>query len=313
MAAGEIEPWAMQTEFLVRGNPGTALHGRVRFLQAMDDGAVTEREVVMPACALNDLADGPITTAFAFRGWQGRKDSTLEGSAELAIEAGNDPIVKIGLRIANEAPASSALMLSTHAVLGVENGRFLSSIDPPDDARALAATCRNRGAWPVLVGDQARHDMLLAAPIILYDFPQVAPESPGDLFDGTEIDEILTLRILTLTDAEKDAMRRDERTRGILERTEHLTDAQLAALHGAWRTSAALEPGMRVRLHPRGRADILDLALDGKRATIASIEQDFEGRVFFTVTLDDDPGRDLGHAGKPGHRFFFSRAEIELL
>jgi len=72
-----------------------------------------------------------------------------------------------------------------------------------------------------------------------------------------------------------------------------------------------LKAGDRVRLRPLGRADILDLALEGKAATIASIEQDFEGRIYLAVTLDDDPGRDLGLAKQPGHRFFFGVEEVE--
>ncbi len=74
-----------------------------------------------------------------------------------------------------------------------------------------------------------------------------------------------------------------------------------------------LKAGDRVVLRPLGRADILDLALDGKAATIASIEQDFEGRIYLAVTLDDDPGRDLGLAKQPGHRFFFGVEEVELI
>jgi hypothetical protein len=68
-----------------------------------------------------------------------------------------------------------------------------------------------------------------------------------------------------------------------------------------------------VRLHPLGRADILDLALEGKTAAIEAIEQDFEGRVYFAVTVDDDPGRDLGELRQPGHRFFFGVEEVEAL
>ena len=92
------------------------------------------------------------------------------------------------------------------------------------------------GTWPVLVGDEGQRDLLLSSPIILYDYPEVAPESPGDLFDGTEIDEILALRILTLTDAEKLEVRNgDERARGILERTEMLPPEHFQKLHGALR------------------------------------------------------------------------------
>ena len=76
---------------------------------------------------------------------------------------------------------------------------------------------------------------------------------------------------------------------------------------------ATLRPGDRVRLRPRGRADILDLALEGKTATVESIEQDFEGRIYLAVTVDDDPGRDLGGLRQPGHRFFFGVEEVEPL
>jgi hypothetical protein len=71
--------------------------------------------------------------------------------------------------------------------------------------------------------------------------------------------------------------------------------------------------GDRVRLRPRGRADILDLALAGRTATVESIEQDFEGRVYLAVTVDDDPGKDLGTLRQPGHRFFFQPEEVEPL
>ncbi len=114
--------------------------------------------------------------------------------------------------------------------------QFLSMIDPPEPWRAIAAKCRNLGTWPVLVGEPGSRDTMLSAPIILYDYPQVAPESPGDLFDATEIDEILTLRILTLTEDEKRVMSAvDDRARALLERTESLATEQLLALHGTIR------------------------------------------------------------------------------
>ena len=103
--------------------------------------------------------------------------------------------------------------------------------DPPAEAAVAAADCRNEGWWPVLVGDA-----LLVAPMILPDQPAVAPESPGDLFDATEIDEILTLRVLTLTEQEKVAARgTDPRAAAILERCDALSPEQMARLHGARR------------------------------------------------------------------------------
>ncbi|MBV9763549.1 MAG: hypothetical protein JOZ48_01790, partial [Acidobacteriaceae bacterium] len=96
--------------------------------------------------------------------------------------------------------------------------------------------CQNVGVWPVLVGEPESRDAMLCSPIILYDYPQIAPESAGPLFDGTEIDEILTLRIMTLTEDEKlEIGQGDERTRRILERTEALPPEQLMKMHGALR------------------------------------------------------------------------------
>jgi hypothetical protein len=77
--------------------------------------------------------------------------------------------------------------------------------------------------------------------------------------------------------------------------------------------AAEIRQGDRVRLRPRGRADILDLALAGMTATVEAIEQDFEGRVYLAVTVDDDPGKDLGALRQPGHRFFFQPEEVEPL
>ena len=127
-------------------------------------------------------------------------------------------------------------LMSTHAILTVDDGEWLSLADPPADAVDAAATCRNIGLWPVLVGDPGTSDTLLASPIILEDHPQIAPESTGDLFDATEIDEILSLRILSLTDDEKAEMRAaDPRTRALLDRTEALTGDDLMRLHGTIR------------------------------------------------------------------------------
>jgi hypothetical protein len=69
--------------------------------------------------------------------------------------------------------------------------------------------------------------------------------------------------------------------------------------------------GDRVRIWPLGDADIFDMTLKGKTATISAIEQDYEDRIHLAVTVDDDPGQDLGLEGKPGHRFFFRPEELE--
>jgi hydrogenase maturation protease len=127
-------------------------------------------------------------------------------------------------------------LVSTHALLGAGGGELLSLPDPPEECREAASDCSTQGVWPVLIGVDGQTDTVLSSPIILYDYPQIAPESAGDLFDGTEIDEILSLRILTLTDDEKRlAAAVDERTRAVLDRTENLGAESLMRMHGTMR------------------------------------------------------------------------------
>jgi len=137
---------------------------------------------------------------------------------------------------ANREAVLGRSLLSAHTILHVSGGEFVSLLEPPPQFQEAAAACKNVGTYPVLAGEPGQRDIVLSSPIILYDYPQIAPESPGDLFDGAEIDEILSLRILTLTDDEKAAMRRsDERARRILERTESLPPEHFMKLHGALR------------------------------------------------------------------------------
>jgi hypothetical protein len=242
--------------------------------------------------------------------------------------------------------------ISTHTILRVCEGSFISLLETPDELQDAAQGCQNRRTWPVLVGEQGEQDTMLSSPIILYDYPQIAPESPGTLFDGTEIDEILTLRILTLSDEEKEEMRQgDPRVRELLERTEALTPEQFMQLHGTIRKLSSGETeqieesqntplarlqqypgedylpptmiqiagkearvGDTVRLHPKARSDVFDMLLDGKTARIEVIQQDFENRLYVVVTIDDDPGREQwDERVMPGHRFFFFPEEVELL
>ena len=176
-----------------------------------------------------------------------RHKANVAGMIELAAEQVKQGVYKLTVHISNDsvihaqgrfsrAEALTRSMVAAHTILEVRGGEFVSMIDPPESCRDFAQACRNEGTWPVLVGEEGRRDTMLSSPIILYDYPQIAPESPGDLFDGAEIDEILSLRIMTLTDEEKREMRQsDERARQILERTESLPQEQLMKLHGALR------------------------------------------------------------------------------
>jgi hydrogenase maturation protease len=178
-----------------------------------------------------------------------RQREALRGSVQLSSECLRDGIVRVRVQVHNLTPMASITtsgreavlmysLVSAHTILGAETGEFVSLLEPPPDLEDLATHCNNTGTWPVLIGETSRDraDIMLSSPIILYDYPQIAPESAGNLFDSTEIDEILSLRILTLTDDEKREMRQsDDRTRAILERTEAMPDEQFMKLHGVLR------------------------------------------------------------------------------
>lgn len=177
-----------------------------------------------------------------------RNQKSIELSVEISATPLDDRAFKLTVKIINRTPISDAnnvsrdeallsSLVSTHTILGIESGKFISLTDPPEAYKEFATACKNIGAWPVLVGKEPQRDTILSSPIILSDYPELAPESPGDLFDATEIDEILTLRIMTLTDEEKKtAAAVDERVRQLLQRTESLERQQMANLHGAIRS-----------------------------------------------------------------------------
>jgi len=230
-----------------------------------------EREVMLPPCRIETLAGTRLSQPFAFsadkqfeylREASGpitaviiRDQSPLRGVIDVNCEHWGDDVSKISVVIRNLTPFTASplasredallsSLVSTHTVLGVQRGagQFVSLLDPPDQLRTLAAGCQNVGTYPVLVGAEGQRDTLLSSPIILYDYPQIAPESAGDLFDGTEIDEILSLRIMTLTDEEKREMSQsDERARQMLQRTENMPVEQLMKLHGVLRNLRPLK------------------------------------------------------------------------
>jgi hypothetical protein len=346
------ESWEMRTECLVLGSAATAIEVKVRFLQLAARGEWQEgqeRDVCIPACRLESIAARPYLREFVLPGEdaEGRLWQTFQGELELGAAQLDERLFKVTLSIRNLARLENAndmsrdevllrSMVSVHSILHAVDGGFVSLLDPPEQLKSAAAECRNTGTWPVLAGVEGQRDLVLSAPIILYDYPQIAPESAGDLFDGTEIDEILALRILTMTDAEKLEVRNgDDRARRILERTELLPPEHFQKLHGAlrglrvtpdWQTledkpaidritvdGVEITIGDRVRLRPRNGGDIMDLALAGKIGIIESIEQDYEDKVQVAIVMDDDPGKDLGLLRQPGHRFFFNVEEIEPL
>ncbi len=222
--------------------------------------------------------------------------------------------------------------VSAHTLVGAQDGRFLSPIDAPGYAREATAALQNRHTWPVLVGDESvdaqRSALLLSSPIVLGDFPRVAPQTDVDHFDATEVDELLTLGIGALSEGERaEARATDPRARALVERAESFDEELHARVHSAsmqgmeamdaappqWLEirGVMVMPGSSVRLNPKRRADAWDMFLAGKTATVRKLHQDFEDKWYVAVTVDDDPASDL-HEWY-GRSFFFEPDEVEPL
>jgi len=128
-------------------------------------------------------------------------------------------------------------LVAAHVIMTVSGGAFISMTDPPEWAKPTVTGCDNVGCWPVLAEPDGGRQVMLSSPIILYDHPELAPESPGELYDGTEIDEILTLRTLALSDEEKlEARATDQRAAALIDRVEGLDAQAMQGLHGTIRS-----------------------------------------------------------------------------
>jgi len=292
-----------------------------------------------------------------------RRRWPIDGAVRAVAERFEGPFgaVRVRIRIenttdgvepsANRDDALRRSLVSAHALVGLDAGRFVSLLDPPEWAREAAQSCTNQHTYPVLVADGAGGDVVLSSPIILYDYPEIAAESAGELFDGTEIDEILTLRTMALTDDEKQAARAtDPRAAALVDRVDTIPAELLERLHGAIRSvapvartasvtpppssapwwdpgldasvspetdavrvgSVELARGSRVRLRPgRHRADAQDMFLDGRAATVDAVLTDVDDKQYLAVTLDDDPASEL--LQWHGRFLYFSPDEVEPL
>ncbi|MFE1328441.1 hypothetical protein ACFW7K_30030 [Streptomyces sp. NPDC058735] len=289
-----------------------------------------------------------------------RHREDVRAETTVSAERLTDDLCRLRVRTVNTGPAPrpdaprddalSRALLATHTLLGGEGVEFVSLVDPPAELAGHARSCRNAFTFPVLGGPAGEPGhVMLSAPIILPDHPQVAPESPGDLHDAAEIDEILTLRTMLLTDEEKrEARATDPRAAAILDRVDTMPREVFERLHGAVRSLAPAAPvpqkpaerpawwqegaddglspstdtvlldgvplggGSRVRLRPRGRgADAQDMFLAGRTAEVAAVFHDVDGSVHLAVTLDDDPAAELHNWY--GRFHYFRPDELEPL
>jgi len=285
-----------------------------------------------------------------------RRHAALHGTVTLTGRWGRDPrctvldvVVRNNTWWPREKSAGGSArdeaarysFVGTHLLLTAQGTRFLSLVDGPDWAERDTKSFTHARCWPVLIETDEGGDAVLVSPIILGDHPSIAPESAGDLFDATEIDEILTLRIMTMTEQEKaEARGTDPRAAAILARCDAMSPQELAGLHGAQRPAAphaidltdvpvfgddAVDPsrdcvvvqgiavakGSRVLLRPSRRADAQDLFLAGMTALVQRVYFDVDGDTHVAVVLEDDPGRDLYDT--TGRFYYFAPEEIEPL
>ena len=228
----------MQTECLVTGGPDLCVQVIVRFLQRLGSAGaeVVEREVAVNEMPLRRLAMEGISLPIEF--------ASLKGTVTLAARELEDlpQVFRVATRILNATTVASPAtagreevfpwsFLSAHTILIATGGLFLSVLEPEAQWRSAAKRCQNFGAWPALVGEEDR--VVLSSPIILYDHPQLADASTGDLFDATEIEEALLLHLSVLPDAEKKEIAgADEKLRQMLARAGNVTPEQMWKLHG---------------------------------------------------------------------------------
>lgn len=347
--AGGCEPWLMQTECLLEAasaDEPVRVHGSVRALRvqrrvatdseastaAWDEGVEVELPFDVSFTATGN-ANEPRVLNVALAGAHTESDGyvrdllPLDVRITLAVEAvaPERGVMRLHVRVENQTTLEDArasrdavlplALAGVHVLLATEGAQLVSSIDPPPSLAEASRACVNKGSFPVLAGPGGSRDVVLASPIILYDHPAIAPESPGDLCDGTEIDEILTLRTSTLTDEEKrEARLTDARAAAIVDRIDAMPSHVLQKMHGARRDPSprpCITKGARVRLRPRRRADAQDMFLVGRIATVEQVKEDVDGRSHIAVTVDDDPASDI-HRWY-GRFLYFAPDEVELV
>jgi hypothetical protein len=308
-------------------------------------------------CTLPVTAEAAIDIEGLDGGRLVRQRSQIRGALTVSGEIDGDlrrvtvQLSNIGAVAVDKDDAIARSMIGSHLIAEVRGGRFISMLEPPPAAADAVARCGQHRCFPVLAGPPGSHDMLLISPIILYDHPEVAAQSNTALFDCTEIDEILTLRVMTMTDEEKaQARATDPRAARIIDQCEAMSPEAMARLHGVLRdphrtdVAAGLVPeipegvdwwdpladnavrpeidavlvngirvarGSRVRLRPRRNADAQDIFVAGRTARVTSVHEDVEGNKHVGAVVDDDPAADL-HDWY-GRYLYFSPDEIEPL
>ena len=278
-AVDPSESSVTQSEWVLEHSGQPAVQVILRFLQVQrrsTEGAAgswdeaVEREIEF-TFGPGELLGSELPREFSVPGGEDREPSPDAGIAvrrreplagQVCVRTSPVPgpwrAVRLQVRVENRSAAEPApavrddalptALVAAHLIVTVTGGEFISMTDPPEWAKPAVAQCQNHGCWPVLADPDGGRQVMLASPIILYDHPELAPESPGELYDGTEIDEILTLRTLALSDEEKlEARATDPRAAALIDRFESMDAPTMERLHG---TIRGLRSGASGALHP---------------------------------------------------------------
>ena len=384
--AGIGENDRLSAQLLVEPDDGATLTLVVRFLQlqhraaerALGDGRFAPTDELVSGsrswlswdeAVERELSFGPLDCAAGCRAFGievdgGVEVEMVEGGrlvrtrralrAELTVLTEDDGgLLRSTVTVRNTAAPvtdkDAAIALSpigVHLIAAVSGGSFVSLLEPPAPAVAAVSRCRHHRCFPVLAGTAGERTLMLVSPIILYDYPEIAEQSEGALYDSCEIDEILTLRVMTMTDEEKaQARATDPLAADIIDRCDTMSPEAMLNLHGVLRDPHADAPlipevpdgvdwwdpladtavrpdidavlvdgvrvtrGSRVRLRPSRRADAQDLFFAGRIARVTSVHEDVDGDQHIGVVLVDDPAADL-HDWY-GRYLYFAPDEVE--
>ncbi|HEX2358830.1 MAG TPA: hypothetical protein VHH72_03335 [Solirubrobacterales bacterium] len=338
--------------------PEAELHATVRFLQAAGERhKASERRLELGPLTLAALAALERGTGEEFRFEAEGEGTGVSGRIRMRAELLGPDLARVRLCVHNDTPIedpagatrAEALrhsLLSVHPLLEVEGGRFASPLERDGEVGAAVSGCEPVNTFPVLAEDGDR--AVLGAAIVLPEHPELAPESIGNLFDNTEIEEALLLHVQTLSDLEQDSIgEQDPAVREMIQRAQGVSGEEMLGLHGRLtfkepdEGEAADEPveanahrqpppgsdeiqgeeetevsglhlrrGDKVVLRPGTDGDVFDRILHGRTATIERIYRGYDERIYLGVTVDDDPGQEL--LRETGRYLFFFGDEVEV-